>query len=282
MITDGMVTEGTPHPRTFGTYPKFLGECVREKRWLPLEEAIVCTGALAAQRFGLRGRGLSSPAHLRTWLCSTRIGSAPVPTTMTRPGTLTESTTSSSTAARRYGTAASPDSAPESYCAPSLRGVRDDSRWRRASALSRQPGRGSIVRLAGLAAFVTGGGNGIGRGCALALARDGADVAVNDIRMDAATAVAAEIEALGRRALAFTADAADRRAVEQGFAAAERALGPVSIVVANIAAGVRKPFLDLTADDLRSVLAATIGRFSTHSRSRPDGCGSGASPAASW
>jgi N-acyl-D-amino-acid deacylase len=61
VITDGMVTDGTPHPRTFGTYPKFLGECVREKRWLPLEEAIVRTGALAAHRFGLRGRGVLEP-----------------------------------------------------------------------------------------------------------------------------------------------------------------------------------------------------------------------------
>src|SRR5262249_7413624 len=76
--------------------------------------------------------------------------------------------------------------------------------------------------------------------------------------MDAAAAVAAEVHALGRRAVALTADAADRGAVEQGFAAAERALGPVSIVVANIAAGVRKPFLDLSEDDFRSVLAATV------------------------
>ena len=114
------------------------------------------------------------------------------------------------------------------------------------------------MRLAGQVAFVTGGGAGIGRGCSIALARDGADVAVNDIRIDAATAVAAEVEALGRRALAFTASAADRAALEQGLTAAERTLGPVSIVVANIAAGVRKPFVDLSEEDVRSVLAATV------------------------
>jgi N-acyl-D-aspartate/D-glutamate deacylase len=61
VITDGMVTDGTPHPRTFGTYPKFLGECVREKGWLSLEEAIARTGALAARRFGLKGRGVLEP-----------------------------------------------------------------------------------------------------------------------------------------------------------------------------------------------------------------------------
>lgn len=57
VITDGMVMEGITHPRTFGTYPKFLGEYVREKRWLRLEEAIVKTGALAAQHFGIKNRG---------------------------------------------------------------------------------------------------------------------------------------------------------------------------------------------------------------------------------
>ena len=57
VITDGLVMEGISHPRTFGTYPKFLGEYVREKKWMPLEQAIVKTSALAAQRFRLLGRG---------------------------------------------------------------------------------------------------------------------------------------------------------------------------------------------------------------------------------
>ena len=58
IITDGLVMQGLSHPRTFGTYPKFLGEFVREKNWLPLEDAIVKTSALAARRFGLNGRGI--------------------------------------------------------------------------------------------------------------------------------------------------------------------------------------------------------------------------------
>jgi len=57
IITDGMVMEGGTHPRTFGTYPKFLGEYVREKRWMKLEEAIVKSSALAARRFRLDRRG---------------------------------------------------------------------------------------------------------------------------------------------------------------------------------------------------------------------------------
>jgi N-acyl-D-aspartate/D-glutamate deacylase len=59
VITDGFVVEGgLSHPRTFGTYPKFLGEYVREKRWLPLEEAIVKTSSQAARRFRIADRGV--------------------------------------------------------------------------------------------------------------------------------------------------------------------------------------------------------------------------------
>jgi N-acyl-D-amino-acid deacylase len=57
VITDGLVTNGISHPRTFGTYPKFLGEYVREKKWMSLAEAITKTSARAARRFGLDGRG---------------------------------------------------------------------------------------------------------------------------------------------------------------------------------------------------------------------------------
>jgi N-acyl-D-amino-acid deacylase len=58
VITDGLVMSGVSHPRTFGTYPKFLGEYIREKKWMSLAEAIVKTSALAARRFRLRERGV--------------------------------------------------------------------------------------------------------------------------------------------------------------------------------------------------------------------------------
>jgi N-acyl-D-aspartate/D-glutamate deacylase len=58
VITDGMVMEGITHPRTYGTYPKFLGEYVRDKGWMTLEDAIVKTSAAAARRFGLADRGV--------------------------------------------------------------------------------------------------------------------------------------------------------------------------------------------------------------------------------
>lgn len=64
--------------------------------------------------------------------------------------------------------------------------------------------------LGGKVALVTGGSRGIGRAIALGLARNGADVAVNYVRSaDAAAEVVAEIESLGRRALAVQADVGD-------------------------------------------------------------------------
>ncbi len=63
IITDGLFTEGNPHPRTFGTYPTLLGEFVREKGWFTVEEAVHKATALPARRFKLDRRGLLTPGY---------------------------------------------------------------------------------------------------------------------------------------------------------------------------------------------------------------------------
>ena len=87
--------------------------------------------------------------------------------------------------------------------------------------------------LTGRRALVTGGGTGIGRATALALARAGADVALT-YRSHDGSPVAAEIEALGRRSGAFALDATDQAEVDTVIAAAAEALGgPIDLLVNN-------------------------------------------------
>jgi NAD(P)-dependent dehydrogenase (short-subunit alcohol dehydrogenase family) len=88
--------------------------------------------------------------------------------------------------------------------------------------------------LGGQIAVVTGGGRGAGRAIALALARHNAGgVAVNDFVPERAQAVVDEIKALGVRAAAVSADVGDYEAVRRSMAEAEKALGPITILVNN-------------------------------------------------
>lgn len=113
-------------------------------------------------------------------------------------------------------------------------------------------------RLLGKVALVSGAARGIGRAAALALAGEGADIVVNDVREQEAREVAAEIEALGRRGLAYRADVSRREEVRAMFDEAERALGAVGIVVANAARTVRKPFLELSQEDVENTWGVSL------------------------
>jgi 2-hydroxycyclohexanecarboxyl-CoA dehydrogenase len=90
--------------------------------------------------------------------------------------------------------------------------------------------------LLGRTALVTGGGSGIGRGAAVALAREGASIAVADIDEAAAAETVRMVEALGSKAAAVMMNVTDLASVEGGFAAARDMLGPVDILV-NSAGG---------------------------------------------
>src|SRR5947209_15231384 len=98
-----------------------------------------------------------------------------------------------------------------------------------ADRVSEQQG-GKAMKLAGRVALVTGASRGIGRGCAVELAREGADVVVNyRSHPEEAEAVVAEIRGLGRRAKAFGADVGERAAVDEMFAAALAEFGRLDI-----------------------------------------------------
>jgi 3-oxoacyl-[acyl-carrier protein] reductase len=94
--------------------------------------------------------------------------------------------------------------------------------------------------LAGRVALVTGASRGIGRAVAVALARAGADVAVNyRERSDAAAEVLREIRDAGRRAVIVQADVSHSGHVRRMVSDVERALGPIDILVNN--AGIARP-----------------------------------------
>lgn len=88
-------------------------------------------------------------------------------------------------------------------------------------------------RLAGKKALVTGGARGIGGAIATAFAREGADVAVLDLKLEAAEARTSALAAFGVKTFAVAADVSDEAQVEAAVRKVEAALGQIDILVNN-------------------------------------------------
>jgi len=108
-------------------------------------------------------------------------------------------------------------------------------------------------------ALVTGSASGIGRGIALALARDGYDVAVHHRRSaPEAEATRAEIEALGARAITLQADLTDRLAAAALVEQAHDELGSLAVLVNNVGNYVYRPLDELSLEEWDDVFATNL------------------------
>ena len=115
------------------------------------------------------------------------------------------------------------------------------------------------MRLKGKVAVVTGAGQGIGRGIAEVFAREGADVVVNDLKLDARTEeVVALVSKQGRRAIAVQGDVSKRADLERLFDEAWKQLGPVDILVNNAGIETIVPFTELTDEQWEDVVHVNL------------------------
>ncbi len=113
-------------------------------------------------------------------------------------------------------------------------------------------------RFAGSAVFITGASSGIGAALALEFAREGADVVLAARRRDRLESLAAEIEAIGCRAVVAPCDVTREGDLERAAAAGRAALGKLDVVVANAGFGVTGLLERLSLDDYRRQLETNV------------------------
>jgi len=114
------------------------------------------------------------------------------------------------------------------------------------------------VRFANRGVLVTGGGSGIGQAVCLAFAREGADVAVVDVSLEAAETTAQETREIGGKVVALQVDVGNPAAVQEMVNQAAAALGEIDILVNS--AGVREiiPFLQLPFAEWQRVISINL------------------------
>ncbi|MEZ4769369.1 MAG: glucose 1-dehydrogenase [Caldilineales bacterium] len=109
-------------------------------------------------------------------------------------------------------------------------------------------------RFSGKVAIVTGAGQGIGKGVALRLAREGAAVVIADYNAGTATATSVEVQAAGGQALPYTVNIADVHAAQTMVRDVVAAYGRIDILVNNAGVVQTKPMMDLSEADWDRVI----------------------------
>ena len=114
------------------------------------------------------------------------------------------------------------------------------------------------MALNGKVILVTGAAQGIGRGIALRLAKEGADIALVDLKADKLADVAKEIEALGRKTTIFAADISHRDEVFAAVEHAEKTLGGFDVMINNAGIAQVKPLADVTPEDMDRIFKINV------------------------
>jgi 2-hydroxycyclohexanecarboxyl-CoA dehydrogenase len=116
------------------------------------------------------------------------------------------------------------------------------------------------MKLANKVAIVTGGGQGIGEGIALRLAREGADVAIADLNLETANGVVKKIVELGRKAIAVQTDVTSSASVNAMAQEVISKLGTIDILVNNAGyvAPMMRNFTKETEDYWNQVIAVCL------------------------
>jgi len=110
--------------------------------------------------------------------------------------------------------------------------------------------------------MITGAGSGIGEQTALALAKAGADIAVNDLDPKRIDRVTSQVEGLGRRSLAVRADVSNSKEVEWLTKTTLEKFGRIDILINNAGISIVKPFLETTESEYDSLLDINLkGQF---------------------
>ena len=117
------------------------------------------------------------------------------------------------------------------------------------------------IKLDGKVAVITGGGRGIGKAVALALAEAGADVVLASRTPSQLEEVAELVRSKGRRSLPIATDVTDKRAVESLMSKAVEGLGGLHILVNNAAIMSPSPILETTEEDWDRVIAVNLKSY---------------------
>ncbi|EJD6539240.1 acetoin reductase [Providencia rettgeri] len=106
--------------------------------------------------------------------------------------------------------------------------------------------------------LVTGAAQGIGRGIALRLAKEGANIALVDLKKDKLEDVAKEIAALGRKVTTFAADISQRDQVFAAVDHAEAELGGFDVMINNAGIAQVKPIADVRQEDMDLIFKINV------------------------